>query len=90
MFIGFINNKSHYHAMEMSVSAGHLGKINVLRLRQQGDIEDCIPLMYAICGDCKEERDERGEILSVDAGHIMALTEKTAGEYGSVKWFDKI
>lgn len=76
--------------MEMFVLIWHLSIINVLHPGQQREIEDCIPLMYAICVDCKEERNEREEILLVDAGRQKALTEKTAGEYGSVKWFCKI
>jgi predicted RNA-binding protein YlxR (DUF448 family) len=41
--------------------------------RQQADNKDCIPLMYAICGDCKEEREE---MLRVDASQFQGADKK--------------
>ncbi len=43
--------------------------------------------MYAICGDCKEEREE---ILCVDASQFQGADKKEGREYGSVKWICKI
>ncbi len=40
---------------------------------QQGDIKDCIPLVYTVCGDCKEEREE---ILLVDASRFKGAGRK--------------
>ena len=57
MSMRLINNKSHSHAMEMSVSLWRLCKKGFYPWHQ-GDIKDCIPLVYTACGDCKEEREE--------------------------------
>lgn len=43
--------------------------------------------MYAICGDCKEEREE---MQLVDASRFKGADIKEGGGYGFVKWFCKV